>query len=220
VARQELQGAGRAGAAELGVRLVDDEQALVELLAQRGHHLGLERRAGRVVRRRQEYDVWSPRADQRHRAVGVEGEVLLAVPDLPGGVGVPGVLRVHRVGRGEAQRQPARAAERLEQVEHHLVRAVGRPDLLRGDAVPEVARERLPQGEELAVGVAVQLARRLGDGPLDVGHHGRGRRVGVLVDVEADGDVELRGAVGLQTAQLLPQREGAHRPNRMLTAWP
>ena len=36
---------------------------------------------------------------------------------------------------------PARAAEGLQQLEHHLVGAVGGPDLLGGDAVGAVSRE-------------------------------------------------------------------------------
>ena len=86
-------------------------------------------------------------------------------PDHPLGHRVAGVLGIHRVRRREAQRAPARAAEGLEQLEHHLVGAVGRPHLLRGDAgrrvAGEVRRQRRPQLGELPVGVAVQGAGRL-----------------------------------------------------------
>ena len=75
--------------------------------------------------------------------------------------------------------------------------------------------------DDIAASVAA-VAGGLGDGALDVGHHGRRGRVGVLVDVEEDGDVELRCAVRLDASQLLAERGGAHRPNRTLTAspWP
>ena len=51
-------------------------------------------------------------------------------PSDPVGVGVAGVLRIHRVGRRERHRGAARAAEGLQQLQHDLVRAVGRPHLL------------------------------------------------------------------------------------------
>jgi hypothetical protein len=68
--------------------------------------------------------------------------------------------------------------------------------------VAEVGGERLPQRHELPVRVPVEGTGRLGHGTLDVGDHPGRRRVGVLVDVQEHRDVELRGAVGPDAAQV------------------
>ena len=51
-------------------------------------------------------------------------------------IGVAGVLGIHRVRRREAQRHPAGSAEGLQELQHHLVGAVGRPHHVGRDAVP------------------------------------------------------------------------------------
>ena len=109
-------------------------------LAQRRDRLGRQRGAGRVVRRRQQHHARPLLLDQRARVVEVEGEVRLAVAGHPLGDRVAGVLGIHRVRRREAERHPARAAERLQELQHHLVGAVGRPDLVGASTpVAEVA---------------------------------------------------------------------------------
>ena len=138
---------GVPGAAELGVRLVDHHHAVARGLAQGQHDVGWERGAGRVVGRRQQHHA-RPFALEHEltRRIRVEREVALAATLDPAGAGVPRVLGVHRVRRGEADRGPARAAERLQQVQHHLVGPVGRPHLGRRDVVAAVGRSGTPPG--------------------------------------------------------------------------
>ena len=109
---------------------------------------------------------------------------------------------MHRVGRLEAERGAARAAERLEQLLYDLVGAVRRPHLLGGDAVAEVVGEVLAQLDGVPVGVAVERARDARDRVRDRRAQALARRVRVLVGVELDGDVELRRAVGVQVPQV------------------
>ena len=61
-------------------------------------------------------------------------EVVLALPGDPAGVGVARVLGIHRVRRRERQRRAPGPAERLQHLQHHLVRPVGRPDAGRRSA--------------------------------------------------------------------------------------
>ena len=132
VPRQQLERAGGAGAAELGVRLVDDHDARrPPPRSSAVDRLERQRGAGRVVRataaarRRPVLD------DQRRaRASRSSAKSVSRWPDDPAGDRVAGVLGIHRVRRREAERRPARAAEGLQQLQHHLVGAVGRPDLL------------------------------------------------------------------------------------------
>jgi glutamate synthase domain-containing protein 1 len=71
--------------------------------------------------------------------------------------------------------------------------------------VTQVVGEVLPQLAEFAVRVAVEALRRLrhrgDDGGVDIG----GDAVGVLVDVQQDGYVQLRGAVGVQPDEVITQ---------------
>ena len=222
---QELERARDALAAELAVRLVDDDDpVLTRGLAQQADGVGRQRRARRVVGARQQDDARSLALDGLAGGVDVEAEVVGAPALNPGGRGVAGVLRVHRVRRCEAHRRPPRATEGLEQLEHDLVGAVGRPHLLDGDPVGrvlgEVRRQRGAQLDVLAVGVAVERGRRRAHGRRDVVGAGVARAVGVLVGVELHGDVQLRRAVRLEAPQLLPDRGPAHRSNRTDTAAP
>ena len=164
---EQLERGGRAGAPELGVRLVDHDHA-GRHVEHRLHRVQRERRAGGVVRRRQQHDVRLLVADQRDGTVGVDGEVVLPLPGDPAGVGVARVLRVHRVRRRERHRRASGPAERLQHVQHHLVRPVGRPDAVGGEPVAEVRGQGVAQLQRLAVGVPVQGRRRVGDGAGDV----------------------------------------------------
>ena len=67
-----------------------------------------------------------------------------------------------------------------------------------------------PPAVTVAVRVAVEAARGPGGGPGDGLDDGLGGRVGVLVDVEAHGHVELGGPVGLHALQAGPQGKSAH----------
>ena len=127
-------------------------------------HVVRQRGAGRVVRRRQQDHARPVLVDQPAGLVEVEAEVLVPAPGDPGGHRVAGVLRIHRVRRGEADRGPPGTTEGLQDLQHHLVGAVGRPDLVGGqlDArlLREVGGQTLAQLGELAVGVAVQRRGR------------------------------------------------------------
>ena len=52
---------------------------------------------------------------------------------------VAGVLGVHRVRRRERQHPPTGSGERQQHVQHHLVAAIGSPDLLGTQPVTEIA---------------------------------------------------------------------------------
>ena len=166
-------------------------------------------RSSRVVGAGQNDDGRSQLVDRCHRGVHIEREVLPARSRDVVGQCVPGVLGVHRVGGGEGQAGAPGAAEGLEHVEHDLVGAVGRPDLLRGRVRIglglEIVRERGPQPGEVPLRVAVEALgglRHGGGDRLDDG--GRGR-IGVLVDVQPHGDVDLGSPVGGLTVQVRSQ---------------
>ena len=119
-------------------------------------------------------------------------------------VSVPaGQQRVHGVRGREPEGRPARAAEGLEDLLQDFVGTVGGPDVLRGPARGRGIRPALPQFGEFAVRVAVQPGGRgahgLGDGCADIGRDA----MGVLVDVQQDGDVQLGRAVGLSPRRLV-----------------
>ena len=169
---EQGQRARRARPGELGVRLVDDDQRALGRVVDGRDHVEVERRAGRVVRRAEEHDVGPvpPHLLDGGCRVEVERSAAryAAHPVDPRRAGRRGDDRVHRVGRGEAERGATGAAERLQQVQEDLVRAVARPDLLGvthgGAAAREVGREALAQVGELPVGVAVQPGGDLGHG--------------------------------------------------------
>ncbi len=72
-------------------------------------------------------------ASRRGRGRDVDGEVGPARGGQPVGAGAAGDERVHRVRRLEADRDPARAAEGLQQLLEDLVGAVGRPQVRAGE---------------------------------------------------------------------------------------
>src|ERR1700691_2337996 len=108
----------------------------------------------------------------------------------PAGARVLRGLLVHRVRRLEAERGAAGPAEGEQQLLHDLVGAVGGPDLVPPEPVPEVGGQVVAQADDVAVRVPVQGARypghRVGDRPDEGGR----RRVGVLVDVQPHRDVK------------------------------
>jgi hypothetical protein len=122
----------------------------------------------------------------------------VALAHGPPGARDLGDQRVHGVGRLEAERGAAWAAERLEQLLYDLVRAVRRPDLPGGKTVAEVAGEVLAQVGGVPVGVAVERARDRSDRVRDGLRESLARRVGVLVGVQLDRHVQLGRAVGVQ----------------------
>ena len=132
---------------ELGVRLVDDQQPVDELVAQGGDRPPVARRGARAVvlgdgRRRR---VVARTGPARPRAVGVEG-VVPTVPHLPAGVGVDGRYSgyIEYAGASLSASRPG-PPKAWSSWTHHLVGAVRGPDLRRLDAVPEVGRQGLAQ---------------------------------------------------------------------------
>lgn len=69
----------------------------------------------------------------------------------------------------------------------------------------QVLGQGLAEFRELAVGVAVQTSSGGGNGLGDGGLHIRGDSMGVLVDVQQNGDFKLRCAVGAQSTQVGPE---------------
>ena len=73
------------------------------------------------------------------------------------------------------------------------------------EPVAEVFGQGFPEFGEFTVRVAVEpgggLGHGRGDGRPDIGRDA----MGVLVDVEQDGNVQLRGAVGAQSPQVGPK---------------
>ncbi len=126
---QEGQRARRAGRHELGVRLVDEQDAVVRLVGGLDRVEG-DRRARRVVRGAEEDEIGLLALDRRDDGLGAERVVRVALGRQPAGAGAGGDDRVHRVGRREAQHAAPGAAERLQQLLDDLVRPVRRPDLL------------------------------------------------------------------------------------------
>ena len=84
-----------------------------------------------------------------------------------------------------------------------------------------VRHQGVAQRGELPVRIPVERGRGLRRGGGDVGDAGRRGAVGILVDVELHGHVELRRPVGLDAGELGADRGEAHS-NRTLTAapWP
>ena len=166
-------------------------------------------RSGGVVGAGEDDDGGPQLLDRRGRGLDVEREVLAARACGIVGQGIAGILRVHRVRGGEGQTGAPGTAEGLQHVEHDLVGAVGGPDLLECQVHPglrlKIARQRLPQPGEVPLRVAVEPLGGPGHGGGDrFDNRGRGR-VGVLVDVQPHGDVELRGTVGLLALQVWSQ---------------
>ena len=115
--------------------------------------------------------------------------------------------RVHRVGRREAERGAAGAGEGLQDLLDHLVRAVGGPQLTAGQAVAEVPGQVRAQRHRVPVGVAVQPAA-LSCTACAIEAISRGRqRIGILVGVQHERNVQLRRAVGPHAAQFRTQRQ-------------
>ena len=85
----------------------------------------------------------------------------------------------------------------------HLVGAVGGPDAVDVEAVPEVVGQGTAERGELPVGVPVEREDRGGDAGDDVVRDVFGDRMRVLVDVEGDREGLLRGTVWRAAAQVV-----------------
>ena len=165
---------GVPGAAELGVGLVDDDEPGAGRAQSAAMSCQRQRRAGRVVRRGAAAPRRALLGPMARGAVEVEGEVLRGGAGDLLGERVAGVVGVHRVRRGEAQRGAARSAEGLQQLEHDLVGAVGRPHAAsvtraRRGVAAEVGGQVGAQRDGVPVGVAVEVAGGRGDRRGDVG---------------------------------------------------
>jgi len=113
---------------------------------------------------------------------------------------------MHGVGGLEAERGPARAAERLIELLDDLVGPVGRPGLLGRHAVAQIGGQIVAQYHGVPVGIPVQH-RGFGSSRLsDVPDERVRRAEGVLVGVQADPRGDLRRTVGRAAEQVVPQR--------------
>ena len=177
---------------ELVVRLVDDHDGLAGLagLVDGFHHVQAQAGAGGVVGRAEEHDVRLEFPDLAGSGFGAQAVVLRALADDVFGVRSAGQQRVHGVRGREAQRLAAGPAEGLENLLEDLVGAVGGPDVLGAKPVAEVFGQGFPEFGEFPVRIAVEarggLGHGLGDGGPDISRHA----MGVLVDVEQDGDIQ------------------------------
>jgi len=91
--------------------------------------------------------------------------------------------------------------------------------------MPEILAQALPEGREFAIGIPVHGANRVGEGRFDIDRDFLGNGVGVLVHVELDANVLLRGAVRRVAAQVLPdgkviERYRTARARRLRSHWP
>ncbi|OPZ53465.1 MAG: hypothetical protein BWY91_01946 [bacterium ADurb.BinA028] len=244
VCREQAQCGWCAGPGELGIRLVDDDHRVGCRVKHGPDDFQVERGAGGVVGRAEEDDM-------RGRGQNLGDDVALGQvegPVRPAAVSVDPRRthgsaddRVHGVGRGEAQRHAPRSGESLHDMLEHFVGAVASPHLRGLDRHPgllgEPRCEVLPQRGELPVGIAVEVARRPGDGSGDRGDDVGRDGIGVLVGVQAHGDLQLRSPVCRLAAQVVAKESGdarshvgRHRrrahgvgtasPNRAVTAWP
>ncbi len=156
---KERQRRRRGIASELLVRLVDDHDR-VGAGQYVADHAQRRRRTRRVVGRRDDDHGRVVLGDRIQDQGCIEGVVGLPRNGQVGRVRVPGVLRIHGVGRRERQHRASGTSERAQDVRHHLVGAVGRPDHLGRDTVAEVVGQCLPQRPGLPVGIAVHIGRR------------------------------------------------------------
>ncbi len=219
---EEGERARGAGAGELGVRLVDDDERLGRGLVDGVDDVEAEGGPRGVVRRAEEDDVGlvdddlpTAEATSRSKAPAPSTPRIPSIHVVPVVVVMIGCIEYAGVKPRARRPGPPNAWRRWRRTSFEPLPA---QTWSADTAVPtarEVPGEGHPQGGELAVGVPVEAGRRLphgrGDRLDDDGRH----RVGVLVGVERDGDVELRGAVGRPTAQVgaqhrLDGRAGVH----------
>ena len=173
---------------ELAVGLVHDQQGPGggAAIGHRGDQVGVGDEPGRVVGRTEEHHARALGQDAVD-LVAFEGEVVAPLPRDDPGAGDPGQVAVHGIGRLEGRRGPSRSAVGQEHGLEDLVGAVGAEDPVEGRGV--VVSQRRPQGDGLAVGVAVpgHVGQRRGQ-LVDPGGRRADRR---FVGVQPHRDVEL-----------------------------
>lgn len=112
------------------------------------------------------------------------------------------------------------ARERLQEVEHDLVRAVRSPHLLGRDAhaalAGQIVGQVAAQVEEVTVRIAVEPGGGVRDGARDRRDDARARPVRVLVDVEQDGTSSQGCTARSRRARA---RAGAAREGRSVLRW-
>ena len=148
--------------------------------------------------------------------VGIHGEVRVAGLGHVGGAGVARVLGIHGIGGGEGQHPATRPAESGQQLPHDLVGSVSHPDVAGGQAVAEVGGQVLAERHRLPVRVAVHRRGGLLDGLPHGPPQLTGWRIGVLVDVEDHGHVDLRCAIGFLPHQIVPERQAGEPAHRLV----
>ena len=213
VVRKQLERARSANPRELVVGLIDDDHTRCDV-TDGPNGLQADGGSGGVVRAGDQHHI---RPGFQYRGSGrvrIDGEVVAARNSAPLAVGV-GVLGVHRVRRRERQHPPTGPGERQQHVQHHLVAAIGSPDLLGTQPVTEVTSQVATQRQRITLWVAVHRATGLGDSA-DLADHLLARRIRILVDVQADSDIELRRSVRRLTNQLGSKEARRARDSR----WP
>jgi hypothetical protein len=86
-----------------------------------------------------------------------------------------------------------------------LVGSVGGPDVRGIESVAKVFGQRFPELGELTVRVAVEPNCGFRYSCCDGGLHVRRNAMRILIDVQQDGNIQLRGTVGGKSAKVGPE---------------
>ena len=144
------------------------------------------------------------------------GEVRVAGFGHVAGAGVARVLGIHGISGNESQHPAAQPPESGQQLPHDLVKPVPHPDVAGGQAVAEVGGQVLTERHHLPVRVAVHRRGGLLDGLPHGPAQFTGGRIGVLVDVEDHGHLDLRCSVGFLPHQVIPERQACEPAHRLV----
>ena len=210
---QQRQCPGAAG--ELLIGLVDHDDR-VRGEADLIDHLRSGARAGRIVWGGDDDHCWGVAFHRGEHQVGIQREVRIAGFGHVGGAGVACVLGIHGVGGGEGQHLVTWPSESGQQLPHDLVGSVSHPDIASSQTIAEIGRQVLTKCYRLSVRVAVHRRRGFLDGLPHGPPQFSGGRIGVLIDVEDHGHVNLRCAVGLLPHQVFPERQAGEAAHRLV----
>ena len=119
--------------------------------------------------------------------------------------GAAGQQRVHRIGGRESHDGTAWPAESLQDLLQYFVGSVGRPDVLGVQPVAKVAGQAFAQFGEFAVRVAVEPSGCRRHFFNNCTMNGFGQRMGVLVDVQLNWNINLGCTVWFKTLKILSQ---------------
>jgi hypothetical protein len=203
-AGQQRQCAWRPVVCELVVRLIhnDDGLACFTCLVHGLHDIQPQPGPRGIVGRTEENDVGLQFLDLPSCGFGAEAVAFGAFTDDIFGVRSAGQQRIHGVRGRKAESCASGTAKGLEDLLEHLIRAVRGPEVGLIQAVAQVFRQRFAQFRELPVRVAVQARGGFGYRRADGRPHVRRDTMGILVDVQEDGDVQLWRTVGGKPAEV------------------